>query len=80
VTADAAAKSVDDRQVSAVTKGAKYGLILGLMIASVYWSYNSALGYDIGAEIILVFLGSAALCALLGAAVGWLNVIPREPR
>ena len=63
-----------------MTKGAKYGMILGLMIASVYWSYQSALGYIIGADMILVFLASAALCALLGAAVGWLNVIPREPR
>jgi hypothetical protein len=80
LTANAAAKPVDDRQLSAMTKGAKYGMILGLMIASVYWSYQSALGYIIGADMILVFLASAALCALLGAAVGWLNVIPGEPR
>ncbi len=62
-----------------MTKGAKYGLIAGLMIASVYWSYQSALGYVIGADMILVFLGSAALCALIGAAAAWLNVIPGVP-
>jgi hypothetical protein len=71
---------VDDRKLEAMTNGAKYGMIVGLMLASVYMSYHSALGYDIGSDMILVFLVSAGLCALIGAAVGWLNVIPGEPR
>jgi ABC-type branched-subunit amino acid transport system permease subunit len=79
VTIDAAGKPVDDRKVDAMITGAKYGAIVGLMIAQVYMSFHSAVGYHIGSDMVLVFLVSAGLCALIGAAVGWLNVIPGEP-
>jgi hypothetical protein len=59
-----------DVRKAAAAKGAKYGLVAGLIIAQAIMSLNSPLGFFNG-PILLVFGFWLGTGAAVGAAIGW---------
>jgi hypothetical protein len=55
---------------AAAAKGAKYGLVAGLLISQAIIGLNSPLGFYTG-SLVLVFGFWLGIGAAIGAAIGW---------
>lgn len=60
----------EDPRAVAAKKGAKWGSVGGLVLAQLYLSQNSPLGFYTG-NLALVFLFCIGLGVAFGAALGW---------
>lgn len=63
----------DSPTSNAVAKGAKWGAIVGLIIAQCYMDQHSPLGFY-GGNVAAVFAVCIGFCTLIGAGIGWLYV------
>jgi hypothetical protein len=60
---------------SPIAKGAKWGALAGFIVAQLYISSNSPIGFYIGSpDMLVVFAGCIGLGAAIGAGFGWLSM------
>jgi len=69
---DRAPDTRDSPASSAMAKGAKWGALVGFVIAQWYMGQHSPLGFY-GGNVVGVFAVCIGICTLIGAGFGWLH-------